>query len=107
MSLVLTGTGIIKPAIQVQQFSLPLYHRTNAPLKKLCHRMFIIYKINIIIIIFSSSESDAGEEINIDHFDFNVAVPFLPNLEELHICYGLVKQFCNFLMLFYRGGSRK
>jgi len=38
---------------------------------------------------FSDSESDAGEEIDIDHFDFNVAIPFLPNLEELHICYGV------------------
>jgi len=38
---------------------------------------------------FSDSESETGEEVNMDHFDFTTAVPHLPNLEELHLCYGV------------------
>lgn len=38
---------------------------------------------------FSDNESDVGEELNIDHFDFNITIPFLPNLKELHLSYGV------------------
>lgn len=44
----------------------------------------------------SDSESDIDDSPLIDHFDFNTAVPLLPNLEELQITYGVRKCGMNF-----------
>lgn len=39
---------------------------------------------------FLFSESETGDGVQYDHFDFNIAVSMIPNLEEIHICYGYV-----------------
>ena len=44
----------------------------------------------------SDSESDTDESPLIDHFDFNAAVPLLPQLEELHLVYGVKNCGMNF-----------
>ena len=44
----------------------------------------------------SDSESDADDSPLIDHFDFNMAVPHIPNLEVLHLTYGVKNCGMNF-----------
>jgi len=44
----------------------------------------------------SDSESDVDDSPLIDHFDFNVATPLLPQLEELHLTYGVRNCGMNF-----------
>lgn len=45
---------------------------------------------------FSDSESDIDDSPAIDHFDFNVAVPLLPDLKELEIIFGVKNCGMNF-----------